>query len=93
MITLKYDDCTIKDIIEFGKDILNGLNNIFFNINKQFKNILFNKKISKKRFIKLLQSKGTQRNTINEIVNENKEKYTYARYRIILIKYSKDKKV
>lgn len=39
-----------------------------------------NKKLTKKKFIKLLQSEGIQRNTINEIVKGNKEPYTYMRY-------------
>ena len=41
---------------------------------------LFDKKISKKRFMKLLQSKGMQRNEINHIVKNNKAKYTVWRY-------------
>lgn len=41
---------------------------------------LFDKKISKKRFMKLLQSKGMQRNEINHIVKNNKDKYTVWRY-------------
>ncbi len=36
-------------------------------------------KLTKKRFIKLLQSEGIQRNEINKIVENNNEKYTYAR--------------
>ena len=41
---------------------------------------LFDRKISKKRFMKLLQSKGMQRNEINHIVKNNKDKYTVWRY-------------
>lgn len=45
---------------------------------------MMNKKISKKKFIKLLQSYGIQRNKINEIIKNNKEPYTYFRlYKII----------
>ena len=51
-----------------------------------------NKKITKRRFIKLLQSEGIQRNTINEIVKNNTKQYTYARYYEILIKFSKDER-
>lgn len=40
---------------------------------------LFDKKISKKRFMKLLQSNGVQRNQINHIVKNNKDKYTLWR--------------
>lgn len=39
-----------------------------------------NKKLSKKRFIKLLQSQGIQRREINKIVLNNTEPYTYIRY-------------
>lgn len=39
-----------------------------------------NKKISKKRFMKLLQSQGIQRREINKIVLNNTEPYTYIRY-------------
>lgn len=41
---------------------------------------LFNKKIIKKRFIKLLQSRGLQRNDINKIIENNKTSYTMWRY-------------
>ena len=41
---------------------------------------IFDKKISKKRFMKLLQSEGMQRNEINHIVKNNKDKYTMWRY-------------
>lgn len=41
---------------------------------------LSNKKLTKKKFIKLLISEGIDRNTINEIVKGNKEPYTYMRY-------------
>ena len=50
-----------------------------------------NKKITKKRFIKLLQSVGIQRNEINKIIKNNKEPYTYLRYYNIASKLSKSK--
>lgn len=50
-----------------------------------------NKKITKKRFIKLLQSVGIQRNEINKIIKNNKEPYTYLRYYNIASKLSKRK--
>lgn len=50
-----------------------------------------NKKITKKRFIKLLQSVGIQRNEINKIIKNNKEPYTYLRYYNIASKVSKSK--
>ena len=43
-------------------------------------NNIFNKKIKKKRFIKLLQSRGIQRKQINTTIYDNKEKYTLFRY-------------
>lgn len=50
----------------------------FKNICEYIRN-LFTKKISKKRFMKLLQSRGIQRNQINAIVYGNREKYTLFR--------------
>ena len=50
-----------------------------------------NKKITKKRFIKLLQSVGIQRNEIDKIIKNNKEPYTYLRYYNIASKLSKSK--
>ena len=49
-----------------------------------------NKKITRKRFIKLLQSEGIQRNEINKIIKDNKEKYTYARLFNTVDKYYKE---
>ncbi len=48
---------------------------------------LSNKKITKKKFIKLLQSQGIQRNEINKIVKNNKEPYTFYRYYNIVKSY------
>ena len=48
---------------------------IFYNLND-----ILDRNITKKRFVKLLQSENIQRNTINKIIKNNKEKYTYARY-------------
>ena len=49
----------------------------------KFYNILFsyikNRKITKRKFIKLLQANGFQRNEINQIIKNNKEPYTYFR--------------
>lgn len=66
---------TAEAISELVKQVFNAFNNIFKNI----KNIL-NKKITKKRFMKLLQSNAIQRNEINKIIKNNKESYTYLRY-------------
>ena len=40
---------------------------------------LDDRKISKRRFCKLLQSFGIQRNEINQIIKNNKKTYTYGR--------------
>ena len=66
-------------ICEMGKKIFNACKSVFQNLD-----VILNKKITKKKFMKLLQSNGIQRNTINEIVKNNKEQYTYARYYKIL---------
>lgn len=50
---------------------------------------LSNKKITKKKFIKLLQSQGIQRNEINRIIRNNKEPYTFYRYYNIVVSYQK----
>ena len=68
-------EITVRTISETFKNMWNTFNSIFENLNNKL-----NGKITKKRFTKLLQSKGIQRNTINEIVKNNKEEYTYARY-------------
>lgn len=41
-------------------------------------------KLTKKKFIKLLQSRGIQRNEINKIIQYNKQPYTYFRLNTIL---------
>ena len=41
--------------------------------------INLNKKLTKKKFCKLLQSRGIQRNEINKIIKDNKEPYTVGR--------------
>lgn len=66
-------------ICEMGKKIFNACKSVFQNLD-----VILNKKITKKKFMKLLQSNGIKRNTINEIVKNNKEPYTYARYYQIL---------
>lgn len=74
-------------ICEMGKKIFNACKSVFQNLD-----VILNKKITKKKFMKLLQSNGIQRNTINEIVKNNTKPYTYARYYEILIKFSKDER-
>ena len=58
-------------------------------ISKSLVNNLNNKKITKKKFIKLLQSQGIQRNEINKNIRNNKEPYTFYRYYNIVIDYKK----
>lgn len=66
-------------ICEVGKKIFATFSSVFENMN-----VILNKKITKKKFMKLLQSEEIQRNEINKIVKNNKEPYTYARYYQIL---------
>lgn len=80
-----------KELLKFGNQIYSTTRKIVKNLFDDFKYTL-NKKISKKRFMKLLQSQGIQRNKINEIVKNNTEKYTYERYYRVLSELSKDKK-
>lgn len=44
------------------------------------------RKLTKKKFIKLLRSEGIHRDIINETIKDNKEPYTYLRYYETLIK-------
>ena len=74
----------IEAICEIGKIMCNAFNTI----SKELKYLL-NKKITKKRFIKLLQSQGIQRNEINRIIGNNKEPYIFYRYYNIVVNYQK----
>ena len=83
-------DDIMKPVVEVFEQIANTIAeisvDIFDNTKKAVNNLykaiypILNKKISKKKFIKLLQSEGVQRNEINKIIQGNKEKYTYLRY-------------
>lgn len=77
----------IEAISELGKKMVETFSSIFLNLSNSL-----DKKITKKKFIKLLQSEGIQRNEINKIIKDNKEKYTYLRYYEILSKLSKDER-
>ena len=66
----------IEAIALLGKRIINSLYTCIRNI--------LDKKITKKKFVKLLQSQGIQRNRINKIVDNNREPYTYMRYYILM---------
>lgn len=78
---------------EILNDICAGLNNAFANLAAEIRdvvsNINFDKKLTKKKFCKLLQSYGIQRNEINKIVANNKEPYTYKRLYSTLNTYKK----
>lgn len=84
----------IQNTYEIIKRIINKIAEIairiFNNIRKAIIN-LFNKRISKKRFIKLLQSKGIQRDDINKLIKNNKEKYTIWRVFRSIPPYFQDK--
>lgn len=72
-----------KTISEAVQPVINAV----WNLSKQ----IANKKMSKKRFIKLLQSQGIKRNEIYKIVKNNKEPYTYFRYYSIIDNLSENK--
>lgn len=65
-------------VIETVKIVIKKVSQIFYGI-KGYLIKLFNKKISKKKFIKLLQSYRVQRNDINKLIRNNKEQYTMQR--------------
>lgn len=66
-------------VLESVKTITKAIVQVFNSI-KEYVVKLFNKKISKKKFVKLLQSKGLQRNDINKLIKNNKDRYTMWRY-------------
>lgn len=74
-----------KRIVESFKPLIEAVSKmceVFTNCFKSIAidiNYLLDKRITKKKFIKLLQSNGIQRNTINGIVKNNKDPYTYKR--------------
>lgn len=81
---------TIKDVIELIADaFVKTFEAIVELAGSLTKNM--NKKISKKRFIKLLRSAGMQQNEINKIIKNNSEKYTYLRYYNIISNFQKIK--
>lgn len=68
----------IEAVSKMCEAFVNCFNSILLDIN-----YLLDKRITKKKFIKLLQSKGIQRTTINKLVNSNKDSYTYKRLYIL----------
>ena len=69
----------MKTICEAVQPVINAVWDLAKQIN--------NKKLSKKKFMKLLQSQGIQRRDINKIVSNNSEPYTYIRYCNIVTDY------
>lgn len=69
----------VNAVWEFGKSIVVSMNTIFNNLS-----ITLGGKLTKKKFIKLLQSRGIQRNEINKIIENNNQPYTYFRLNTIL---------
>lgn len=69
----------MKAITEAVQPVINAVWDLAKKIN--------NKKISKKRFIKLLQSQGIQKREINKIISNNTKPYTYIRYCNIVKEY------
>lgn len=94
---------TINNVKRTLEPVINSLSNAFgtlaetarsfattlVGIAESIVNNLSNKKITKKKFIKLLQSQGIQRNEINRIIKNNKEPYTFYRYYNIVVSYQK----
>lgn len=88
-----------ESLVEVSKAIgeicVTAYNEVKDAVNKLYSSIYpsMNKKISKKKFIKLLQSNGIQRNEISKIIQGNKEKYTYLRYYTIVNNLYKNNKI
>lgn len=64
-------------ISEFARTFSEAFQNILPIVNAT--SSFMNKTMTKKRFRKLLQSEGIQRNEISKIVANNKDPYTYKR--------------
>jgi len=95
-INIQEDDwLKIKETWEKVTEAIKPIAEAIYNLGKIIlKNIssIFERKMTKKRFVKLLQSQGIQRNTINEIVKDNTEPYTYFRYYNIVNGGTNDRK-
>ena len=93
---------TIKDVIEPVADALAKTFKVIAEVTETATKAIIelaesltknmDKKITKKRFIKLLRSAGMQQNEINQIIKNNTEKYTYLRYYNIISNFQKNKK-
>ena len=78
-----------KPLLEMVQIIANGFAETTKLIADTLKPLMMHQKLSKKKFMKLLQSEGIQRNEINKIVANNKEPYTYMRLYQTLDEYRK----
>ena len=79
---------SIKPLVESVYNFARKMANVFMEISYNLGSCL-NRKITKKKFIKLLQSEGIQRNRITEIVKNNKEPYTYRKYYKTLLSFKR----
>lgn len=59
--------------------VIEGTSKMCMALAKIISEIDLNRKLTKKKFCKLLQSRGIQRNEINKIIKDNKEPYTVGR--------------
>ena len=94
---------TINDVKKTLEPVINSLSDAFGTLAETARSFattlvgiaesvvknLSNKKITKKKFIKLLQSQGIQKNEINRIIKNNKEPYTFYRYYNIVVNHQK----
>ena len=72
----------VESVYNFARKMTNVFMEIFYNLGS-----CLNRKITKKKFIKLLQR--IQRNSITAIVNNNKEPYTYRKYYKTLLNFKR----
>lgn len=78
----------IEPIAKMVQTIADGFAKTFQAIKDTLKPLM-HQKLSKKKFMKLLQAEGMQRNEINKIVANNKEPYTYMRFYQTIQEYRK----
>lgn len=73
-----------KDYVDFAKSLLDAIRPMIQPIIdgccRTIKDITSKNKITKKRFIKLLRSRGVHRDYINKIIKGNRDPYTYMRF-------------
>ena len=79
----------INKLVESIKPLVESMYNFARKMTNAIFGTFYNRKITKKKFIKLLQSEGIQRNRITEIVKNNKEPYTYRKYYKTLLNFKR----